>query len=399
METNSEVLDKALLAAVGLFSLDSSLSILSDRFPDDDCSNMTRSELITHLIALGANPNTLSDGSGDYEEAESALYKAAANGDVESVKALLSAGANIEYGCPEYGFTPLHGAALFGKHCVFRPLVEGGADLEAGSHNSGTPLSAAAIANDCKSVMVLLELGADANPAGDSPFDLAFESNLKASLPHGILGLARNHPRELILKLLSWATQNDLISEYYFSPITEAIETGLESKLTRLLIDVGVEIDSEIGWGAWLEGINNKGWTPLMAAVAMASPNVEVVSYLLSHGADVNARTSFEYQLVNNATCSPSDHRTPLHLAAEHCKDPEIIRLLLENGADVMAETADSWETPCDIGSPIDSVQALLVSAELSCREEIGMEDETTQFLRGWKSAIEADDASLDSKN
>ena len=395
MGTNREVLDKALLG------LDSGLSLLSERFPDEDWSSMSCPQLITRLIALGANPNAVCDGSGWSGNVESVLYKAAMDGDAESVEALISAGADTEYRCQEYNWTPLQVAAVHAKHCVFRLLVEGGADLEAGSQCSDhTPLSCAAL-SDSKAVMVLLELGADANPAGDSPFDLAFDGGqIDASFAHGLLGIARTHVRAKIRDLIFWGTQNDLDGECMFDPIHLAIATDLEIGLTSLLIDVGVVIDYEIGRGdfrSWLEARNEKGWTPLMAAVAMAAPNVAVVSYLLSHDADVNARTSFVNQLVNNATCSPSDGRTPLHLAAEHCKDPEVIRLLLKNGADVLAETEDSCETPCDIGSPISSVQALLVSAELSCREELGIEDEATQFLRGWKSAFETDNTSPDS--
>jgi ankyrin repeat protein len=63
-------------------------------------------------------------------------------------------------------------------------------------------------------------------------------------------------------------------------------------------------------------GINN-GWTPLH--VAAAQGNVEVVRILVEHGADTTALTE--------------DGRTPLLLAAE-VGNAEIVRILVENGTD-----------------------------------------------------------------
>ena len=266
MATNSEILDQALLEAVGRLSLDRSISLLTEQFLDANCSTMSRPQLISHLLALGADPNAVCDGSGQLDgNIESALYKAAILPDAESVEVLISAGADPGYRCPEYGWTPLQAAASCGNHCVFRPLVEGGADLEAGCNESGsTPLSIAAVSASM-AVLVLLELGADANPAGDSPFDLAFDGGeVDASLAHGLLGLARTCSRATILELISWGTLNGLSGDADFSkdPVQVALATDLDSRLTCLLVEIGKEMNSKFGIGdirLWMESKNVNG--------------------------------------------------------------------------------------------------------------------------------------------
>ena len=61
----------------------------------------------------------------------------------------------------------------------------------------------------------------------------------------------------------------------------------------------------------------------LLMSVVEHSSNHEIVRILIENGADVNARVS---------------RNTPLTVAAERGKNPEIVRILLENGADVILE-------------------------------------------------------------
>ena len=96
--------------------------------------------------------------------------------------------------------------------------------------------------------------------------------------------------------------------------------------------------------GADVNGVDSKGWTPLMQAVEME--NVDIVRLLLSRGADVNLRGSGGV--------------TPLHIAVDISIDgtiqtggqpgdepTEIIELLLQKGGFLLARDAKG-ETPLD---------------------------------------------------
>jgi glyoxylase-like metal-dependent hydrolase (beta-lactamase superfamily II) len=76
---------------------------------------------------------------------------------------------------------------------------------------------------------------------------------------------------------------------------------------------------------------NPAGQTPLFDAVM--SRRLEIAEYLISKGADVNARNNF--------------HMSPLHIACNGNTSLEIVRLLVEKGADLNAEAKY-------LGKPLD---------------------------------------------
>ncbi|KAM0447831.1 hypothetical protein ACHAO4_008575 [Trichoderma viride] len=103
--------------------------------------------------------------------------------------------------------------------------------------------------------------------------------------------------------------------------------------------------------GANIEALNKDGMTPLLAAVDQSYPNgdwrEETVKVLLRHGADVNA-TVCETEGSRGYTSGLS----ALELSAQS----ELIRLLIENGADtrrvpgLIARMVVKWNDPLQIG-------------------------------------------------
>jgi len=89
--------------------------------------------------------------------------------------------------------------------------------------------------------------------------------------------------------------------------------------VTRLLIGAGADIHAHA---------NHKA-TPLHMA---AEGDSEKVRVLLAAGAHVDARGS----------CGS---RTPLHLAAERCRNREVAQLLIAAGADISAKGHGDWNT------------------------------------------------------
>lgn len=75
-------------------------------------------------------------------------------------------------------------------------------------------------------------------------------------------------------------------------------------------------------YGADTEATDMSGARPLHNACLGSSPDPDVVLLLIQHGADVNVRDK--------------SNQTPLHYACSY-RNPAIIGLLLENGADVNA--------------------------------------------------------------
>lgn len=94
---------------------------------------------------------------------ELTLFEAAAVGDVERLRALLSVRGSRAGEYARDGFTPLHLAAYFGREDAVAVLLEAGAPVDATTRNSmaNRPLHAAAAGNHNGVARQLVEAGAD----------------------------------------------------------------------------------------------------------------------------------------------------------------------------------------------------------------------------------------------
>ena len=226
------------------------------------------------LLRAGANVNTRAIGG--------ALYQSAAEGDVEVLTALLSAGADADaerdpsavesvlMGCvcpDEYqDDTALHAAALGRQAYAIRLLLASGANVNVES--KGTPLFYAAASECSECVKELLDGGADevVNREYASPFGLWAHLTPIQAVFQGVFG--RPKKEEAVLSIVDQ------------------------------LIAAGAKVNR---WG-------NRARTPLhWAAIEGYST---VASALVRAGADINARDE--------------DGRTPLELAA----NDEVVQLL-----------------------------------------------------------------------
>ena len=109
------------------------------------------------------------------EEQANSLHKAAAAGDIEQVKKLISEGANID-AKDKQGRTPLHNAAANGRMEVAELLIEKGANVNALHNSGGTPLHVAVNGGHKEIVELLITKGADINVknrAGSTPLNNA----------------------------------------------------------------------------------------------------------------------------------------------------------------------------------------------------------------------------------
>ena len=160
-------------------------------------------------------------------------------------------------------------------------------------------------------------------------------------------------------RLLSEGAQINGRDDYGNTPLHEAAISRKE-EMAKLLIRSGADIDAKgkygkhplhcaVTWhsgevadieqrdvlrkslakvffeeGADVNARNNNGETPLHTAVpAKGYRMLEAVLLLIATGADVNA--------------ADKDGQTPLHLAASRFSHPDLVRLLVNSGADVNA--------------------------------------------------------------
>ncbi len=108
------------------------------------------------VSAKGANVNaTEADGS-------TAIMYAAANGDLELVRALIKAGANVKLES-QLGSSAITEAAIIGSAPIIDALLKAGADPNFKNPNGETPLMAAARSGKVDAAKALLDAGADIN--------------------------------------------------------------------------------------------------------------------------------------------------------------------------------------------------------------------------------------------
>lgn len=170
-------------------------------------------------------------------------------------------------------------------------------------------------AGNLAAVTYWLEKGVDANGSWGYTLKVALNS---------FAGLQSPSPPspEIVSLLIENGVDVNGIDSGGKTPLMDALDnrwTGYphNPEIVSLLLDAGAEVNA----------CNNNGWTPLMCALSDRRPgshSLEIVSLLLETGAEVNASN-------NNGS-------TPLMYASRSCcPKPEIIMLLLDEGADPLA--------------------------------------------------------------
>ncbi|WP_431902629.1 ankyrin repeat domain-containing protein [Nonomuraea sp. bgisy101] len=130
-------------------------------------------ETVDQLLAAGADPNVVSQG----EEEGLPLCAAAAWDRVAVAGALLAGGADVN-GQEGGGWRALAWAAANGHAETAQALIEAGAEVDAANDDGDTPLTLAARRGALGVVRVLLEAGADIekfDADGDTPLDIAVD--------------------------------------------------------------------------------------------------------------------------------------------------------------------------------------------------------------------------------
>jgi len=277
------------------------------------------------LVRAGANVNAANDLGA------TPLWIASQNGSTSLVRVLLQAGADPNLALL-LGETPLMVASRSGSADVVEQLLLKGANVNARAARGQTALMWAAAQQHPAVVKVLLSNGAEVHSRS------AVWSQVMAVPPHGLPLYNKVIPHGGDTALLFAARSGDLASATHLvaagANVNDADGWGVSATVLAAHSGFGELVAFLLAHGADPNAAA-AGFTALHAAIMHR--NVAMVSALLARGADPNAplktwtptrRSSKDYNFAPELVGA-----TPYWLAARFSQ-PEVMRLLLEHGAD-----------------------------------------------------------------
>ncbi|GLH05789.1 Ankyrin repeat and KH domain-containing protein mask, partial [Gryllus bimaculatus] len=254
-----------------------------------------RNEEITQFL-LDEN---IADVSYKTIDGETVLHVAALCGNVEIIRALLKAGADVN--CRENkGKTPLH---LVGSSICAQELIRWGADVRAQDFDGWAAVHVSAFCASDDEIRVLVEAGAD---VGGCVHD---EREWRRKMRWVALGGEVAEVERLLARECACAPHTAFARRLKESVLLVASVRG-HADLVRFLLQLGVHVDAQ------LDRV-----TGLLYAAAFN--RVQCVEVLLDHGADLHHVGPYG--------------STALHWAADKGA-AECVRVLLERGANFTAE-------------------------------------------------------------
>jgi ankyrin repeat protein len=274
------------------------------------CTNGS-SAMVETLLKSGANPRSA------LPSGETALMTCARTGNGEPVKALLAAGADVQAGEPTRKQTALMWAAAGNQVDALRVLIEAGADIHARTTTVPGPVGSASTAiliaarnNAIDAVRLLLAKGANINDVGSDG-----TSVLLTATHEGFWELAH-------VLLAAGADPN--IDKAGYTPL-HWMAGAWQSDLNGAM------------------GIHEESY---VRRAGLGPGKLELVKDLLAHGANPNARITrnpprFGYYFNGGGgTRMNMRGATPFVLAA-NAADLAIMKALVDAGADPRASTDD----------------------------------------------------------
>ncbi|KAK8060972.1 hypothetical protein PG996_010902 [Apiospora saccharicola] len=361
------------------------MRLLVDRGASLECRDWSGGGLL-HVAARSGNPELVSlicsigrgvvDVDGRDHGQSTPAHSACAWGDLEALRALVDAGANIHLQDEHYA-TPLHDAAGRGHATIVVYLLECGADPVAFNRKGYSPLHLAIDARSEAVVRILLRHHVDAN------LKTGGEGNLKGRTPLSLA--AATGSTEVFRALMEHGADPQLLGDQGESPLHLAAASGFTEILQFLLETKATDIELRdtsrdatplllaarwrrrdavrllAGHGASLDVRDNTGWTPLhwavhhgdkllvrylvgdLAGVDLLEARDDGYGLTVLMMAAVNGDTDMVALLLNSgaSTAAKDDEgRTALHHAARNGREA-VVEALVDHGADITAETND----------------------------------------------------------
>jgi ankyrin repeat protein len=255
-------------------------------------------------------------------------HKAIEDGDIAKLKSLLEKDSRWVDSTIAGKTTPLHTAATHGKFEAAKLLLEYKARLTAKTEEGFTPLHSAAKQGHAHIVRLFLDQGADPKAVTKEGYN-ALHFAVAAWSPNAVetCGLLLDKGVNVDVPLEGWRKQAPL----YFARKKDMVE---------FLLQRGANINYQ----------DTEGFTALY--MACYGKDLEKARTLLAAKADIELRNKF-------------DGFTPLHVSIKQAF-PEIVQILLDNGADINAIAEGGTEkyrrTPLDQALLRDRNESQLIS-------------------------------------
>jgi ankyrin repeat protein len=264
-------------------------------------------ELIRLLLKAGADPESPN------ADGETALHLVARSGNVEAAKLLLKAGAAVNAREQFGAQTPLMWAAARRHPEMVELLLSKGADVNARGavrdyrrvataesraaprdRGGFTPLMYAARGNCRECVEVLLKHKADVNLADPSfvvPLSIAMMNSnwdiakrlIEAGADVNQWDMNGNSPLHVAIANIGSANNRNPLDQ-------DNPNKASPRDVIKMLLDRGANPNQQLYWGATFGGSADRGLTPFLAACG--TRDIELVKLMLEHGANPKLATS-----------------------------------------------------------------------------------------------------------
>ena len=276
----------------------------------------------------------------------SAASLAAENGNAAILERLLDSGVDPATTMPG-GETLLMTAARTGDADTVRLLLARGADPNVREGLRGqTALMWAAANNNAGAIYVLAEQGADIHARTDNPSRGAgrgFSSAPATGFTPLLFAVRAGHLDAARVLLDAGADVNDAVSDGQSALVVAAANANWE--LAAYLLDRGADPNhAEAGWNALHQTVRtrrmNVGFGTPGPFAAGTLDSIELVRKLIAHGVNVNVRMTRNGMRDGQRNRHNRLGSTAFLLAAK-VTDVEVMRVLLEAGADPTMPAAD----------------------------------------------------------